>query len=42
MIDVKTEIARVEKAIEKTTSEKLKRDYTKYLRKLYKKLERGD
>lgn len=38
MIDTKTEIARVEKALAKTESPYLKRDYEKYLIKLYKKL----
>lgn len=33
------EIKRVETALQKTTSEKLKRDYGKYLKKLYR--ERG-
>lgn len=30
------EIKRVEAALQKTTSEKLKRDYGKYLKKLYR------
>lgn len=34
------EIARVEKAIERTQSEHLKRDYTKYLRRLKGELKR--
>lgn len=36
MTDTKAEIARVEKALAETTSKFLKRDYNKYLRKLYK------
>ena len=42
MVDTKTEIARVEKALAKTKSPDLKRDYEKYLRKLYKRLKRGE
>lgn len=42
MTDTKTEIKRIETAIAKTTSEKLKRDYEKYLKKLYIKLKRGE
>lgn len=38
MIDTKAEIARVEKALAETKSEYLKRDYNKYLKKLYKRL----
>ena len=38
MTDTKAEIARVEKALATTTSPFLKRDYQKYLRKLYKRL----
>lgn len=38
MNDIKIEIARVEKAIQETKSPFLKRDYEKYLRKLYKRL----
>lgn len=38
MIDTKAEIARVEKALMETKSPYLKRDYEKYLIKLYKKL----
>ena len=34
----KAEIARVEKALAETKSEYLKRDYNKYLKKLYKRL----
>lgn len=41
MVDIKKEIARVEKAIQETTSPYLKRDYEKYLRKLYKRLRGG-
>lgn len=36
--DYKTEIERVEKAIERTDSEHLKRDYGKYLKRLKKEL----
>ena len=38
MADTKAEIARVEKALATTTSPYLKRDYEKYLKKLYKQL----
>ena len=38
MTDTKAEIARVEKALATTTSDFLKRDYNKYLKKLYKRL----
>lgn len=38
MNDIQAEIARVKTAIAKTNSPKLKNDYTKYLRKLQKKL----
>lgn len=38
MTDTKTEIERVEKAIKNTNSEKLRNDYTKYLKKLKSKL----
>ena len=38
MTDTKAEIARVEKALATTTSPYLKRDYNKYLKRLYKKL----
>ena len=38
MTDTKAEIARVEKALATTTSPYLKRDYNKYLKKLYKRL----
>lgn len=38
MADTKAEIARVEKALDKTQSPYLKRDYEKYLRKLRKRL----
>lgn len=34
MIDTEKEIKRVQSALAKTTSEKLKRDYNKYLKKL--------
>lgn len=40
MTDIKAEIKRVENAIAKTNSVYLKRDYEKYLKKLYKKLKR--
>ena len=39
--NIKEEIARVEKALAETKSPYLKRDYEKYLRKLYKRLKRG-
>lgn len=42
MNDIQKEIARVKKVIETTNSPYLKRDYEKYLKKLYKKLKRGD
>ena len=38
MTDTNAEIERVEKALAKTTSPYLKRDYEKYLRKLRKRL----
>ena len=38
MDNIKAEIERVKTAIEKTNSQHLKRDYEKYLQKLYKKL----
>ena len=38
MAFIQTEIARVEKAMTKTKSPYLKRDYEKYLRKLYRSL----
>lgn len=38
MTGEKAEIVRVEKALAKTTSPRLKRDYEKYLRKLRKRL----
>lgn len=38
MNDIHKEIERVKKVIETTQSPYLKRDYEKYLRKLYKKL----
>ena len=38
MSDTKAEIARVEKALRKTTSQHLRNDYTKYLKKLHKRL----
>lgn len=38
MDDTKAEIARVEKALAETKSKHLKRDYNKYLKKLYKRL----
>ena len=42
MTDTKAEIARVEKALATTTSQFLKRDYEKYLKKLYRRLKRGE
>jgi hypothetical protein len=42
MADTKTEIARVEKALTTATSPYLKRDYEKYLKKLYRRLKRGE
>lgn len=36
------EINRVERALEKTTSEKLQRDYGKYLKKLKRRLKSGE
>lgn len=41
MQNIKNEIARVEKAIQETTSPHLKRDYEKYLKKLYRKQKAG-
>lgn len=38
VIEIKNEIARVEKALRETKSPYLKRDYEKYLRKLNKRL----
>ena len=37
MVDTEVEIARVEKALRKTKSQHLRNDYTKYLKKLYKR-----
>ncbi len=42
MVDVKTEIARVQNALSKTTSPHLKHDYNKYLKKLYRQLKVSD
>lgn len=42
MVDTKTEIARVEKALAITKSTKLKKDYGKYLKKLYRQLKESD
>lgn len=42
MTDTKAEIARVEKALSTTTSPFLKRDYERYLKKLYRRLKRGE
>ena len=42
MDNIKAEIERVKTAIEKTNSPRLKRDYEKYLQKLYKRLKRGE
>ena len=42
MGDAKAEIARVEKALAETKSPYLKMDYEKYLRKLYRRLKRGE
>ena len=39
--DYRVEIARVEKAIEKTTSKYIKRDYGKYLKRLRNELAKG-
>jgi hypothetical protein len=41
LIEIKKEISRVEMALEKTKSEKLKRDYGKYLNKLKRWLKYG-
>lgn len=41
MADTKAEIERVKKALAETKSPHLKRDYEKYLRKLYRRLKRG-
>ena len=38
MVDTKTEIARVKKALKETKSQHLRNDYTKYLKKLQKRL----
>ena len=38
MADTKEEIARIKKALAETKSPYLKRDYEKYLKRLYKKL----
>jgi hypothetical protein len=40
MTDTKAEIARVEKALATTTSPYLKRDYTRYLYKLRRRLKK--
>ena len=42
MAEKKAEIARVEKALAETKAACLKRDYGKYLRKLYGRLKRGE
>ena len=42
MTNTRAEIARVEKALATTTSPFLKRDYEKYLKKLYRRLKRGE
>ena len=42
MTETKAEIARVKKALATTTSPFLKRDYEKYLKKLYRRLKRGE
>ena len=42
MTDTKAEIARVEKALATTTSPFLKRDYERYLKKLYRRLKRSE
>lgn len=42
MNDIRAEIARVEKALAKTKSPKLKNDYKKYLKKLYRRLKGGE
>ena len=42
MDNIKAEIERVKTTIEKTNSPYLKRDYEKYLQKLYKRLKRGE
>lgn len=42
MNDIQSEIERVKTALAKTNSPKLKNDYTKYLRKLQKKLKRSE
>ena len=42
MTDTKAEIARVEKALAETKSPYLKMDYKKYLKKLYRRLKRGE
>lgn len=38
MNNIQAEIERVKTALAKTNSQKLKNDYTKYLKKLYRKL----
>ena len=42
MADTKAEVARVEKALAETKSPSLKKDYEKYLKKLYRRLKRGE
>ena len=42
MDNITAEIERVKTAMEKTKSLQLKRDYGKYLQKLYKRLKRGE
>ncbi len=37
MVEINAEIARVEKALKETKSQHLRNDYTKYLKKLYKR-----
>lgn len=37
MVNTEAEIARVEKALKETKSQYLRNDYTKYLKKLYKR-----
>ena len=42
MTETNAEIARVERALAETKSPYLKRDYEKYLKRLYKKLKQGE
>ena len=42
LLEIKKEIKRVEMALEKTNSEKLQRDYGKYLKRLKRRIKGGE